>query len=66
MTNEQAEIFVGIDVSKKRLDIGIHGQTEVTQENNDEPGIGQVVKQVGQLHFLSKAIAQPGYKKCTY
>lgn len=49
MTNEQTEIFVGIDVSKKRLDIGIHGQTEVIQENNDEPGIGQVVKQLGQL-----------------
>lgn len=43
MTNLKTESFVGIDVSKKQLDIAIHGEASVRQHSNDEAGIAEVV-----------------------
>lgn len=49
MTNLKSEYFVGIDVSKKQLDIAIHGEATVRQYNNDAAGIAEVVARLEQL-----------------
>lgn len=45
----KSETFVGIDIAKASLDIAIHGESEVHQENNDETGITAVVKAMKEL-----------------
>jgi len=45
----ETEIFVGIDISKAKLDIAIHGQKKVTQQSNDTKGIAQVVTQMQDI-----------------
>ena len=48
MTNT-AGIFVGIDVSKARLDIAVHQQTLSWQVDNSEPGIADLVRRLKDL-----------------
>ena len=48
MASQQTETFVGIDVSKKQLDINWYGQIAVHQESNDEQGIANLVAQLHQ------------------
>jgi transposase len=45
----QSEISVGIDVSKDRLDVAVHGQDKVWSFTNDEGGIEQTVKMIKEL-----------------
>ena len=42
MTNE-AEVFVGIDISKETLDLAIVGKEATWQLNRDETGISQLI-----------------------
>lgn len=46
MTATRDEIFVGIDISKRQLDMAVWGQKDIWQHGNDEPGIREVVKQL--------------------
>lgn len=46
---ERSEIYVGIDVSKDRLDIAIHGRDKLWSFSNDEGGIEQTVKRLKGL-----------------
>jgi transposase len=46
---EQSEIYVGIDVSKDRLDIAVHGIDKRWSFTNDEGGIEQTVKCLKEL-----------------
>jgi len=48
-TQERKEVFVGIDISKKDLDIAIRSTGEVLQVSNDEEGIAQLVKKMQQI-----------------
>ena len=45
----QSHPFVGIDVSKKRLDIGVGADAEFWQASNDEPGIAATVERLAAL-----------------
>lgn len=42
-------MFVGIDVSKDRLDVAVHGGTEKWQFGRDEKGISQLIEQLRGL-----------------
>lgn len=42
-------IFVGMDVSKAWLDVGVHEQKDVWRVSNDEAGIRELVKKLKQL-----------------
>jgi len=42
-------IFIGIDVSKKKLDVAIYSKTGVKQFDNNEKGIGSLIKYVSKL-----------------
>jgi transposase len=46
---EQSKIYVGIDVSKDRLDIAVHGADKRWSFTNDEGGIEQTVKCIKEL-----------------
>jgi transposase len=46
MTSKAEEIFVGIDVSKRQLDMAIWGQEDVWQYGNNESGILEVVRRL--------------------
>jgi len=50
MTGKSAEIFVGVDVSKARLDISIGGSTEYWQISNDEKGFVKLIERLRGLH----------------
>ena len=50
MTSKSAEIFVGVDVSKARLDISIGGSTEYWQISNDEKGFVELIERLRGLH----------------
>ncbi len=43
------EVFVGIDVSKAKLDVRIHGQQDSWQFHNDADGIGALLQFLQQL-----------------
>jgi transposase len=43
------EIFVGIDVSKTWLDVGVHEQKEVFRVSNEDSGIASLVKRLKKL-----------------
>lgn len=43
---DTAEIFVGIDVSKARLDVAVHNQPSSWQADNTDAGIAELVKQL--------------------
>jgi hypothetical protein len=44
-----AEYFVGIDVSKEKLDIAVLGESIVTQAANDKTGIMELRKKLLEL-----------------
>jgi len=50
MTGKSAEIFVGIDVSKTRLDISIGGGHEYWQVANEERGFMKLIERLRSLH----------------
>ena len=43
MSDAQAEVFVGIDVAKAKLDVGVHPSGESWTIEHDEVGITTVV-----------------------
>lgn len=47
--HENETVFVGIDVSKAHLDVGIYGEAEVRRVTNDEGGIQGLVSEFAQL-----------------
>lgn len=47
MTSKATEVFVGIDVSKTRLDIAVAPLGEVWRADNDEVGIAEVIGRLG-------------------
>jgi len=49
MSEKTIEIFVGIDVSKDTLDIGIHPSKETFQVAHDDEGIAQVVARLREV-----------------
>lgn len=46
-------MFVGIDVSKERLDVSVHGRKESWQFSRDESGLGRLI---GHLRSLGESI----------
>lgn len=50
MTANIAEIFIGIDVSKVRLDIAIWGSNKYWQVSNDEKGFVELIEKLRNLH----------------
>lgn len=46
----EAEIFVGIDVSKAHLDVAVHNQSWSWQADNTAVGIAELVKRLNSLH----------------
>jgi len=49
MSKLSEEIWVGIDVAKMRLDVGVGETGETWSAGNDESGIGKTVARLGQL-----------------
>lgn len=49
MKKVRSEIFVGIDVSKKWLDVAVHEPAEGFRVSNDESGIASLVKSLKKL-----------------
>ena len=49
MTSNTEEIFVGIDVSKKHLDVATRGKEKEWQQTNDNKGIMDIVKTLTEL-----------------
>ena len=47
---EMTPIFVGIDVSKARLDIAVRPSGEIESVANDQAGIKALVKRLGEIH----------------
>jgi transposase len=50
MSNLSEEIWVGVDVAKARLDVGVGETGETWSAGNDEVGIAKTVERLGQLH----------------
>lgn len=48
-TQEKKEVFVGIDISKKDLDIAIRPTGEALKVSNGEEGFGQLVERMRQI-----------------
>ena len=48
-TQERKEIFVGIDISKKDLDIAIRPTGDILQVSNSEEGFAQLVERMRQI-----------------
>lgn len=46
---EHKEVFVGIDVSKKHLDVAVRPTEETLQVSNDEEGIAQLVERMQEI-----------------
>ena len=56
--------FVGIDVSKDKLDVAVLGQTKVSQVNNDEKGITKLTRDMQKLKAeLIVVEATGGYQR---
>ena len=49
MTND-SESYVGIDISKDKLDVAVLGQKKVTQASNMKKGIAKLVKEMHELN----------------
>lgn len=59
----QEGYFVGIDVSSVRLDVAYHGQEELCEVSNDEPGIARLVERLsGQAIALVVLEASGGHE----
>jgi transposase len=46
MSSRSEDLFVGIDVSKRQLDLAVWGQKEVWSHGNDEAGILEIVERL--------------------
>ncbi len=46
---EQAAVYVGIDVSKQRLDVVVRPRSERFSESNDDRGVRRVVSRLKPL-----------------
>jgi transposase len=58
------ELFVGIDVSKKKNDVHVHGTAEESQFHNDAEGIRELVESMRQLSpTLIVVEATGGYER---
>lgn len=57
---EQEPIYVGIDVSKDRLDLAVHDHHEVRHFANTTTGIGNVVRYLGSLGPVLAVIEATG------
>lgn len=49
-TGTSAEVYVGIDVSSERLDVGLWPSGETFQETNDREGIERLAKRLAEVH----------------
>ena len=49
---EVAPIFVGIDVSKARLDVAVRPSGQSESASNDQAGIEALVKRLGESNLL--------------
>lgn len=49
MNEKPSELYVGIDVSKTKLDVAIGKDREYWQANNDAVGIGKIVEQMSAI-----------------
>lgn len=56
MTITLQEYFVGIDVSKDKLDVAILGQKTVTQSTNTRRGMAGLIRQMHKLLCSAKSI----------
>jgi len=45
----ESEVFVGIDVSKDHLDVGVSGSDDVSRFPNSELGIADLVRRIGEI-----------------
>jgi len=43
-------MYLGVDVSQERLDVGVRPSGEVFSDRNDTGGIGRLVKHIAELH----------------
>lgn len=57
---DRTEQFVGIDISKTRLDLAIHPQDAVESATHDEPGILRVVNRLQALQPTSIVLEATG------
>ena len=57
---ESAEVFVGIDVSKKRLDVATHPAKETWACANDAPGIASLVERLEALQPAAVVLEATG------
>ena len=46
---EKSEVYVGVDVSKAHLDVGVSGSAEVRRFANTEHGVGELVQWLGEM-----------------
>ncbi len=49
MTSESQTNVVGIDVSKRRLDMNVYGETQVTSWDNDKRGVDDLGQRLSQM-----------------
>lgn len=49
MSPKADEVFVGIDVSKRQLDLAVWGEKDICQYGNDENGILKLVQQLKEM-----------------
>ena len=45
----ESEVFVGVDVSKAHLDVGVSGSNDVSTFPNSERGIADLVQRIGEI-----------------
>jgi transposase len=64
MTNKSYKVYVGIDVSKAKLDVSISGHASLLQFSNDETGLKALVKLIpSKKNSLVILEATGGYEK---
>ena len=44
----ESRMFVGVDVSKAHLDVGVSGSDEVTRYRNAEAGVAELVEELAE------------------
>lgn len=55
-----SEVYAGIDVSKEHLDYAYHGEGKSYQVNNDEAGIGQLVREMKERGVVRIVVEATG------
>ena len=60
----QTAVYIGVDVSKDKLDLAVDGQTEVSTFSNDAAGIDQLIERIRPMHPALIVIeATGGYER---